>query len=501
MKRIILTSLLVLMAILIPFCILQLVDGHALKTLGYATLLETIKTYALYIIGMVFAFAMSIVTRFMGMVIGGKLSGLDFLSLRIFNIIIDKRNGHFSISDKDSKSGLLMGLPLGRDGHWSFFFYNTGHFFSQVLVAVVSIYLLYNYEMECFAWFFMLCCAIFAAFFVLMELLSLLCITRTSSLGELSLAFRLLSDIPCRERVKKVLHINHLLYYGNNYNEMPEELFEDIPLDYDSTPFDVDYRSAYICRLMANGQYDDIRLAVEKDCVSEENVIVDNKHKILRLYAEFLTLHRPEEIESICSEKFISYLDKSKSYDILYAYHLLCLGNEKAAKNDRQNMKKQCYYGDERLYVEFMNMIDDVYKKEGSMAEHFPTIVNTDTKKHHNILNIIIIIIGVIVAFYYHRQIEQEYEKIVSYQKSVSHYNDYSYTQDLISKMEKVVNTGDIDSLTNVLNEVDSFIIYFNETYKEEYTLSNFFYELRDECARRQSVLTIIEEHSQKDEK
>ena len=338
-------------------------------------------------------------------------------------------------------------------------------------------------------WSMVLTCSILAVRDIILELICLIIPAKTATFGSLVLGVKLCLDKACRERVIKILQVNFFINSGRTLSDMPEELFEDCPLDYDSTPVDAQYRSLYIAYLFAKEQFDELYLTIEKDDVSEKNWIVKDIHNKCRFYVELLTKRRPEVFEQICTPHFLSLLHKEQAFVFLYAYHLLCLGDKEAARNDKVNFENKYFYESDRMDDEkFILFVDKIFEEEGCLSVH-PSSGNGIVKKSNwTLLIIFFAIVGMFFAFHYHKQ----HKKTVFYERL--------HERHLVTEMENVANSYNEDSLRIILNEVDSFIVRSSKTHIDEYVLSDYFYELRRNCEHRLQVIEELNSHTNNDE-
>ena len=110
MKRLLISISTLMVVFPLSFCLLQMFDGNT-RDLG-ELMINTMITVGIYGVGIVIAYVAYRITLLFGIIIGGLISGLRFHTLSIFDIVVSRRNGRFSITHKNCLDVVQMGLPL-----------------------------------------------------------------------------------------------------------------------------------------------------------------------------------------------------------------------------------------------------------------------------------------------------------------------------------------------------------------------------------------------------
>lgn len=274
-----------------------------------------------------------------GHLIGGRLSGYEFVSFRVYTLTFVRENGKlkrkkFTIAGTGGQC--LMDPPEPVNGEYPFVLYNLGGSLMNLAVGCIAFALTPLTsgfaEASLFA---------FAVIGALFGFINAIPIPTTDGFNTLTL----LRDKGSRRTFWLTLRTNALLFKGGRYRDMPEEWFELPDEGIDDNQLNI---SIYILRL--NMFYDRFEFGKAEELVREilESKKMQEVHKNeLRcelLFLEIIGRRRVEEIERLYTDKLKKYIKATASYvsrqRLLYAYAVLTSRDDTEAAKVRAQFDK-----------------------------------------------------------------------------------------------------------------------------------------------------------------
>ncbi|MDR1588604.1 MAG: hypothetical protein LBS51_00210 [Oscillospiraceae bacterium] len=304
--------------------------------------------YAVLLICLVLSFMLHIPLHEAGHLLSGKLSGYDFVSFRVLNIMFIKQNG--KIARKKFKivgtlGQCLMSPPEPVDGRYPFVLYNLGGSLMNLTASAAGLgfYLLFSKALPMAA----AICAVFAIVGILMSLINLIPMKPGGVANDGYNALTLVKRESARRAFWLLLRINTLTQQGARFRDMPAEWF-DIPddgLNDTITTVIALYRFSY---LLDKHDFAEAKILAELLLNGADKMLEIHKTELRceLLFLEIIGECRVEEIERIYDKKLKNYIKATGVYvshqRLLYAYEKLVVNDEGNAQKVLDRFQKAC---------------------------------------------------------------------------------------------------------------------------------------------------------------
>ena len=307
----------------------------------------------LLILSVVLAFVWLVVTTLIhlimheaGHLIMGLLTGFRFLSFRVFKFTLVKtdeglRWKRFHIAGTGGQG--LMELPADQDVKTApWFWYNAGGVLMNLLLAVVVIVVLRTVSMGIVGFSFFILLAFVGIIMSLTNGIPMISGGVSNDGNNLLMLWR---RPPLRRFFVRTLQMAGQQSRGRRLTEMPQEWFEDLPVDKHSQYLEVSNRVNYMALLEDAGRYD------EALAVGEELMSLDKALPTLfrfevggeRVMLELLTQNRAAVVDSLWTRQLSNYTEVNSRFSplkcaVLFTYELLHCHNQEKADTYRQSL-------------------------------------------------------------------------------------------------------------------------------------------------------------------
>ena len=285
--------------------------------------------------------------------------------------------------------------------------------------------------------------------------------------------------------------MNTYLVQGKDLADIPDEFFIDEPLNFLSIPIEVTSRIQYILRLISQGQCEQANQAIERDRDHDNNRYVTYLYDESWLTAEFMTQCREDVIGTICTDGFLSFLKQHRQFALLYAYNLLYVGDEKAAKEQLTLWNETAQFrlkSDEKIERMLIARADERFAN----GEHVARGKETSPKKAAQVwkgyifLLCLLVVIGTGVASIVNRAFEGQYVHLAA---------DEAYIDEQLNALEQDLDSirwsSDTVLLQNVLKRMELI-----EDKLDEYDVDagGIFDEIKQRCQERLDSLKVAQD-------
>ena len=281
-----------------------------------------------------------------GHLIMGLLTGFRFLSFRVFKFTLVKtdeglRWKRFHIAGTGGQC--LMELPVNQDMKTApWFWYNAGGVLMNLLLVVVAIILLRTVSMGIvgFSFFIML-----AFVGIIMSLINGIPMISGGVSNDGNNLLMLWRRPPLRRFFVRTLQMAGQQSRGRRLTEMPQEWFEDLPVDKHSQYLEVSNRVNYMALLEDAGRYDEA-LAVGEELMSLDKALPSLLRFEVggeRVMLELLTQNRAAVVDSLWTRQLARYTEINSRFSplkcaVLFTYELLHCHNQEKADTYRQSL-------------------------------------------------------------------------------------------------------------------------------------------------------------------
>jgi len=336
---------------------------------------ETIFLCGVFFVCLIAGFIFHIILHEIGHLLFGKLSGYDFVSFRIFNLMFIKENGKvvrkkFNIVGTGGQC--LMSPPEPVNGEFPYILYNLGGSFMNFILSGIC-YIFYRLLSESNPF----CATMFALFAVIGLLSGLFNIIPLKIGGIANDGFNALT-LCKREKARHAfwlqLCISALITEGTRLRDMPAEWF-DMPEDSDLN--DVMIASIAVFRfsyLIDRHEFTAARKLAEHLLITADKMLEVHKNEMRceLLFLEIINECRKEEINCLYNRQLKNYINATRTYvsrqRLLYAYARLvshdAIEAEKALKQFNKSCNTYPQIGEIVGERELIDLIDSIAVKE-----------------------------------------------------------------------------------------------------------------------------------------
>lgn len=301
--------------------------------------LSCLCTFTSLIIAVVLNFAL----HETGHLLGGLATGFNFLSIRLFKyaLVKDEDGLHLKKFNIAGTGGqCLMDLPENIDAEKvPYFWYNAGGFLVNLLIAVISVVLLANFDLGMFgdAFFFMMAFVGFACF-----LMNALPVSFNGMQNDGSNILTLWRDKSSRKYFYRVILMAGRLSRGVRAKDIPLEWYETVPVQNPSEYFKLSLRVNYIAYLEDCGRLDEARQVCEElDALGDKfPALFRMETSVDHILLELLTSARREVVARLLTKQLQAYIKANLRYSAmksacLYALALLYNNDKTEAERIR----------------------------------------------------------------------------------------------------------------------------------------------------------------------
>lgn len=484
--------LILFLVVFVPFTVIQLFGGHMIKSMGLGQFLWIgFSVWFKAVCAIICAFLFWYLCLLIGNLIGGFASGYRLLLFDDLGFRVEKRGGRLKFTRSKNAVGMVFGLPSRDDAKLHYWPICLSSYLLLLLLIIVSLICVDFSDCFGFVNMFLLLFSFFCSITLVRALLSITNPAKHANFFTLSLGFALRKDKALKQRYKNLLQVNTYLLQGKELADIPDEFFTDEPLNFLSTPIDVRCRNQYISRLISQGQYEQANQAIERDQGHDNNRYVSYLYDVSRLTAEFMTQCREDVIGTICTDRFLLFLSQQRQYALLYAYNLLYVGDEKAAKEQLTLWDESGQSGikfDEKIDRMLIARVDERFANGEYVARGKETSPQkaTTTWKDYLILFCLLAVLGTGVASIVNRALESKYVFLAA---------DEAYVDEQLKALEQDLDairwSSDTVLLHNALKRIELI-----EDKLDEYGVDaeKMLYEIKLRCQERLDSLKMVQD-------
>lgn len=422
---------------------LQMFYGSLLPKMGFWLFIGKCFIYALIVLAADIAYYITYnLIHFVGILLGGVMTGYKLLSIRFLNMDLTRHEGKLSFSFKNSNNVIVLGLPLkDYKGNTPYFWVNSTSLFLRVAITIVAIFQIFSspFNFSDYLALFVKCGLILFSYGVIIDVFRNLFSVfseryrKLATIGNILTALLLSREPEQRKIYTHIFQTNTLLYQGKMLNEMPDELFEDLPLDDNYTFYNIMNRVQYLYRFIGSGQYELAQQAIEADKISFVKTYNYTIHYIhCRLNVEFYTHRRPERLQPFCKKIIMLALQNSKRFGLLYAFNKVCMLDDYEAQKAKSSYESYNYSTpqDEIIEASMISFIDALNEEGGLPTTPMANIPDSPVITYNPKRMIYSLILAPMIAFMIHTSflenkpreentdalIEQEYANVVKHE-------------------------------------------------------------------------------------
>ena len=339
---------------------------------GEKNITKDILEIAAVIVFMYFSIALHIILHETGHLLGGFISGYQFISFRVFNLIFVKENGRLTTKKygiAGTMGQCLMTPPGHSDGNFPYHLYNLSGGIMNFLCSGV-LFLPYILLRDISSW----------VGIILIPLIGVGVFLGTANLIPLRMSgvandgynvVALNKNADARRAFYLALHVVASAAKGIRYKDMPAE-WSELPEDCND-PLTVTIALNHFNYLMDTHDFEAAKELAGK-IVTEADKILEVYKNELRcelLFLEIIGERRQEEIERLYTGKLKKYIKASGSHlskrRLMYAYSKLVTRDEaeisKALNKLNKTFKSYPYSGEVELERELAGIIDELAKQ------------------------------------------------------------------------------------------------------------------------------------------
>lgn len=295
--------------------------GNAIKTLTEhkeVNALNLALSMAGSLVAMVVAIVLHIALHEVGHLLGGLATGFRFVCIRLLQFTFVKEQGRLRMKKfaiQGTGGQCIMTLPEDTDpNHVPYFWYNAGGVVINLLLVVLSLVLLINFEWAKWADALLVQMAFVGIFFVLINGLPI-SMSGMNTDGQNIFLLRRSAD-----EQRYFMHLTQIaaaLCEGRRYKEMPKEWFEENRPQAANEYFALANRFNYIARLEDDGRFEEALSACEELQAWDDKRLP--RYLRMELSAEQITLElltsaRKEVIEKLWTPQLQKYVEAGSRY-------------------------------------------------------------------------------------------------------------------------------------------------------------------------------------------
>ncbi len=328
-------------------------------------------------------FFLHVILHEAGHLLFGLLTHYRFVSFRFYKwMIVKEEDGlHWRRFDIAGTMGQCIMTPPADTKDIPYFWYNAGGVLVNLFLTLLAIMLLRSFDCHIVAMTALISMA-FVGFFVAALNGTPVSVNGMSNDGHNILL--LMRNPENKRHFATSLQSVAALSRGIRMREMPEEWFEDKPLQDPRNMFDMAQRMMWLSRKEDQGAYEEARMIAEEIVAFGEKLapLFRNEINGERVLLELLTSRRREIIEQLWTKELATYVKTNAKYAsgklaILYAYELLYNHDLDAAAAHRKrltdNAPKFANPGELKTALDMCQKADECREKEMSQSgeNHF----------------------------------------------------------------------------------------------------------------------------------
>lgn len=323
------------------------VAGLGVGVIAAKLLKESKSQYIMIAIVIAFAllFGTGVIIHESGHLIFGLLSGYKFVSFRIGNIMLIKKNGRFTwkkFSIAGTGGQCLLSPPDMKDGRIPYTMYNFGGALMNLVTAAVAYIISISVSSQVVSSFIMMYVILSAA----------MAITNGIPLRNEQIAndgYNAISLGKNKEALRSFwlqLKINSMLADDIMLKDMPEEWFH-MPSDEELKNNMIAVEGVFYCNyLMANMKFEETEKEI-KELLDKKTAIAGVHRSMLvcdLVYCMIIRQASKEDIDRLLNNEQKKFMDAMASYPSIirtwYAYEKVILGDENKAKSRMEQFEK-----------------------------------------------------------------------------------------------------------------------------------------------------------------
>jgi len=313
------------------------------EILGKVDVLEMIGIFIAACLGAVVAFFLQIIVHEGGHLAAGLLTGYRFVSFRIFNFALIRRDGkyvwrRFNVSGTAGQC--LMAPPRKPLDEIDMRWYNMGGVLANVIVSTVALALLFCCDIPKWAIFFLVMVAIIGYYSALMSGIPM----KMSGISNDGYNMLYLNRSPRDKRlICQMLEVNAKIQEGALINELPEEMFNEEPVDW-SDGIQANWQLMVVGRMEAEHRWEDaLRLINEGLDEPRMMPLLATELSLEKVFICLVT-GRNDEAKVLYTDRLSKYVHQfertqSSKQRIKFTVALLLNGQEDEATTILNNLK------------------------------------------------------------------------------------------------------------------------------------------------------------------
>ena len=307
-----------------------------------------------------------------GHLIGGKMSGYNFDSIRFFNLTFIKKDGKLMVKKFNivgAPGQCLMSPPKPIDGKYPYLLYNLSGALLNIIFAIVAVVLYVAIPVPSALWWVFIPFVIVGIVLGIMQLVPM-----QNAMNDGHNVKTLRRSETARQEFWLMLHINAQTTKGARLRDIVSEkdfefLKNNDPSD-NNTGMDFFVESLQLGLLLDNHRFEEAKIFAENLLKSTANIpdIYLEELSCELLFLELIGECRKENIEKLYTNDLKEYINATSSYmsrqRLLYAYAKLHLNDDSATRKALEDFNKTCqstpFFGQIEGERELMQIIDDL---------------------------------------------------------------------------------------------------------------------------------------------
>jgi len=241
--------------------------------------------------------------------VAGLLTGYRFVSFRIFNYVLIRRNGKLQIQ-KFNVSGTagqcLMAPPQKLLDEINMRWYNMGGVLANAIVSTIALALVIYCDMPNWAFIFMIMIIVIGYYSALMSGVPM----KMSGISNDGYNMLYLERSPHDKRlVCQMLEVNAKIQEGTLINELPDEMFNEEPVDW-SDGIQANWQLMVVGRMEAEHRWEDaLRLINEALAEPQMMPLLANEFSLEKIFICLIT-GRNDEARALDTDQLRDYVHK-----------------------------------------------------------------------------------------------------------------------------------------------------------------------------------------------
>jgi len=279
------------------------------EILGKVDVLQTLAIFLMACVGFFVAEFLQIIIHEGGHLVAGLLTGYRFVSFRIFNFVLIRRDGRFKIR-KFSISGTagqcLMAPPQKPLDEIDMRWYNMGGVVANVIVSTIALVLVFYCDMPKWVFIFLVLFVVAGYFSALMSGIPM----KMSGISNDGYNILYLERSPRDKRlICQMLEVNARIQDGALINELPEDMFNDEPVDW-SDGIQANWQIMVVGRMEAEHRWEEA-LKLINEALAEPRImpLLAIEFSLEKIFVCLIT-GRNDEAKALYTDRLSNYVSQ-----------------------------------------------------------------------------------------------------------------------------------------------------------------------------------------------